>query len=63
MPIRVLPRLEIAPTVRFMYITRRQYLAGDNHRGPATGGGAVPGSGINIRSLIHGQTPAAAQRR
>ena len=51
-PVRASRRLEIVPGLRFMFVKRRQYLTGYNHRGPNIGGGRLPGFGVSARYAI-----------
>lgn len=51
-PLRVSRRLEILPGVHFLFVKRRDYLTGYNHRGPRIGGGRLPGFGVSVRYAI-----------
>jgi len=53
-PVRASGRVSIIPTVRFMYIDRRQYLTGHDHRGPASGKGFTGGFGVAVRWSARG---------
>jgi hypothetical protein len=47
LPIRVSPSVSVGPAVRVIYIDRRQFLTGYNHRGPSSGSGVVPSIGVS----------------
>ena len=51
-PIRVSPRVEVLPGARVLFVKRRQYLTGYNHRGPSVGGGTLPEFGVSVRYAI-----------
>jgi hypothetical protein len=47
LPIRVSPSVSVGPAVRVIYIDRRQFLTGYDHRGPSSGSGVVLTIGVS----------------
>jgi hypothetical protein len=47
--LRLSTRVALAPGFRLDMVRRRQYLTGFDHRGPASGGGMMPGFTVTLR--------------